>query len=83
MRRISISVTDDLIRILDRLGPNRSRTIDAAVRFYSMTVAKKRIRSSVKEGAIRRAEDDLRIAADWLPLENEAWDLFRESNGPG
>jgi metal-responsive CopG/Arc/MetJ family transcriptional regulator len=80
-RRISISVTDDLIRILDRLGSNRSRTIEDAVRLYSRTVAKG-LRKSVKEGALRRAEDDLRIAADWLSLENEAWDRCRESNRP-
>ena len=80
-RRISISVTDEFIRILDRLGSDRSRTIDEAVRFYSRTVAKK-LRRRIKEGALRRAEDDLRIAADWLPLENEAWDRCAESSEP-
>jgi metal-responsive CopG/Arc/MetJ family transcriptional regulator len=72
-RRINISVSDDLLNLIDRLGPNRSRTIEDAVRLYSRTLAKKRIRSSVKEGAIRRADDDLRIAADWFLLEDEAW----------
>ena len=79
-RRISISVADDVIRILDRLGSNRSRTIEEAARFYSRTVAKRGLRRRIKEGALRHAERDLRIAADWLPLENEAWDRSRESS---
>lgn len=33
---------------------------------------KEQLKQQLKEGAIRRAEHDLKVAQDWFPLEEEA-----------
>lgn len=36
------------------------------------------LRARLKAEAIENADRDLRIAADWFPLEAEAWDTFEQ-----
>ncbi|HEV8524257.1 MAG TPA: ribbon-helix-helix domain-containing protein [Terriglobales bacterium] len=78
-KRINITLPEDTIRMIDRVARNggRSRLIDQAVRRYVAEVGRENLRAKLKEGAIRRAERDLEIAGEWLPLEQEAWKKAR------
>lgn len=74
-KRVNITLPEDTIRMIDRVARNggRSRLIDHAVKRYLAGMGRAKLRAGLKEGAIRRAERDLEIAREWLPLEEEAW----------
>jgi hypothetical protein len=72
-RRINISLSEEAVRLLDRMAPkgDRSRFLDELVK----RTARDRVelRARLKEGYIKRAQRDREIAADWDPLADEAW----------
>jgi len=74
-RRINITLPEETIRLLDRLSQkgHRSRLIDHALRHYVKATGHAKLRSRLKEGAIRRAKQDQRLAEDWFFLDEEAW----------
>jgi len=51
----------------------RSRFIDEAVRAFIDKKQKLFLKKALEKGYIARAKDNLRIAKEWLPLENEVW----------
>ncbi|MGH6961988.1 MAG: hypothetical protein ACREE7_16015 [Dongiaceae bacterium] len=74
MKRINVTLPERTVRLLDRVAPkgDRSRFIDRAVRRYIETVGRDNLDRQLAEGARRRAERDLGLAADWFMLEEEA-----------
>ena len=74
-RRINITLPQKTVELIDRVSKkgNRSRLIDEAVRDYLTKTSRAVLRKRLKEGAIRDAEQDLAIAEEWFPLEEEAW----------
>ncbi|MFO0985035.1 MAG: hypothetical protein U1E76_25450 [Planctomycetota bacterium] len=74
-KRVNVSLPEDTLRLLDRAvkHSDRSRLIDAAVRFYIKSIGKAKLRAELKRGALANAERDQAIAAEWFPLEDEAW----------
>ena len=80
-KRINIILPDKTVAVLDRVTTkgNRSRFIDRAVRQLVVTQGKANLRARLKAEAIDNAERDLAIAADWFPLEEEAWETFERS----
>ena len=74
-RRINITLPEETVRLIDRVSKkgDRSRFIDSAVKHYVSAVSRANIKKRLKEGALRSAERDLRLAEEWLPLEEEAW----------
>ena len=52
---------------------NRSRLIDKAVKRYVTDARRANLRKLLKQGALRRAERDLRLAEESFFLEEEAW----------
>ena len=70
-RRTSITLPEKTIQLLDCVAGhgNRSRFIDEAVKKYGRAV----LRKQIKESAIRDAKQDLAIAEEWFPLEEEVW----------
>ena len=52
---------------------NRSRFIDRAVRHYVETHGKQNLLEQLSAGYRANAERDLAMAAEWFPLEEEAW----------
>jgi CopG family transcriptional regulator/antitoxin EndoAI len=74
-RRINITLPDETVNLIDRVAEkgNRSRLIDQAVRHYVSRMGRARLRRLLKEQAIRRVEDDRRLAAQWFSLAEEAW----------
>lgn len=74
-RRINITLPEPTIRLIDRVADkgDRSRFIDTAVRHYIDQVGRARLRKQLKEGFIRDAEDDLKVAAEWFSVDEETW----------
>lgn len=74
-QRLNITLPEDTVRLLDRVASkgDRSRLIAEAVKHYIESVGRANLRKRLKEGATRRASRDLRLAEEWLTLEEEAW----------
>ena len=77
-KRINIILPERTIGVLDRVATKgaRSRFIDRAVLYYVETQGRQNIRERLKREAIANAKRDLEIAAEWFPLEEEAWRTF-------
>ncbi|HLC40312.1 MAG TPA: hypothetical protein VJO34_01645 [Methylomirabilota bacterium] len=73
-RRLNITLSDETVRLLDRAVPkgDRSRLI-AETRYYMRETSRATLRKRLREGAMRRAERDRKLAGDWFGLEEEAW----------
>ena len=76
-KRINIILPDKTVAVLDRATTkgSRSRFIDRAVRQLVEMEGRANLRSRLKEEAIANADRDLAMAAEWFPLEQEAWQL--------
>ena len=74
-RRLNITLPEETIRLLDRVATkgDRSRLIAEAVRHYVGGRGRAKVRRRLREGAVRRAERDLQLAAEWFSLDEEAW----------
>jgi CopG family transcriptional regulator/antitoxin EndoAI len=74
-KRINIVLPDTTLKVLDRLAPmgDRSRFISQAVLHYVENVGKKNLKEQLKAGYQVNAARNLEIAAEWFPLEEEAW----------
>lgn len=72
-RRINVSLSEEPVRLLDRLAPkgDRSRFLDDLVK----RTARDRValRARMKERAIRRADFDRQLAAEMDPLSDDVW----------
>jgi CopG family transcriptional regulator / antitoxin EndoAI len=80
-KRINIILPDKTVAVLDRVTTkgSRSRFIDRAVRQLVEMEGRANLRSRLKEEAIANADRDLAMAAEWFPLEEEAWRTFEAS----
>jgi CopG family transcriptional regulator/antitoxin EndoAI len=74
-QRINITLPEETLTLIDRVAEkgDRSRFIDLAIKYYVETMGKAKLKKLLKEGAIARAERDLRLAEEWFTLEEEAW----------
>jgi len=76
-KRINIVLPEETIKVLDRVAPkgNRSRFISQAVLHYIDTRSRETLRQRLKQEALENSGRDLALAADWYPLEEEAFQL--------
>jgi CopG family transcriptional regulator / antitoxin EndoAI len=83
-KRINIILPDKTVAVLDRVASKgtRSRFIDHAIRHYIETQGRSSLREQLKTGYRANAERDLAMAAEWFPLEEEAWYTFEASSNP-
>jgi CopG family transcriptional regulator/antitoxin EndoAI len=74
-RRLNITLSEETIRLIDRVAAkgDRSHFIAEAVLHYVGARGRAKLRKRLREGAARRAERDLQLAADWFSLDEEAW----------
>ena len=72
-RRINISLSEEALKLLDRLAPrgDRSRFLEELVKRTARD--RTELRARLKEGYIRHATRDREIAAEWDPLADETW----------
>jgi CopG family transcriptional regulator/antitoxin EndoAI len=83
-KRINIVLPDKTVAVLDRVAAKgaRSRFIDQAVRYFVETQGRQSLREQLKAGYRANAGRDLSIAAEWFPLEEEAWRTFEAAREP-
>jgi len=81
-KRINIMLPDRTVAILDRVAPKgqRSSFISRAVLHFVESHGKKSLRQRLQAGYQASAEESLRIAAEWFPLEEEAWQRSRATS---
>ena len=75
-RRINITLPENTLQLMDRVTAkgDRSRFIAEALQRYLGEMNRKELRKQVQEGAIARAERDLKLAQEWFFIEEEAWE---------
>ena len=78
-KRINVMLPENTLAVLDRVTSrgNRSRFISRAVLHYVEDRGKHILREQLKAGYQANAEDNLKIALEWFPLEEEAWQRSR------
>ncbi len=83
-KRIQIILQDATVSVLDRVTTKgtRSRFIDQAVRRFAESQGNKSLREQLKAAYEANAGRDLAIAAEWLPLEEEAMRRSEDSRTP-
>ncbi|MGA3099752.1 MAG: hypothetical protein ABSF25_25125 [Bryobacteraceae bacterium] len=76
-KRISVILPTTTVAVLDRVAAKGSRSalIDRAIRRYVETRGRRNLRERLKQEALANAGRDLRMAAEWFPLEEEAWQV--------
>ena len=76
-KRINVILPTATVSVLDRVAAkgNRSALIDRAIRHYVETQGRQNLRERLKQEALVNAERDLQMAAEWFPLEEEAWQV--------
>lgn len=79
-RRINITLPEETLRLIDRVTKkgDRSRVIDMAVTGFLSSTSRANLRKRLKEGYVRWAERDRRLAEEWFAVEEEAWHRTRE-----
>jgi CopG family transcriptional regulator/antitoxin EndoAI len=82
-KRINIVLPDETVALLRRVAAKgaRSRFIDYAVRHVVEKQGKRALREQLEAGYRANAGRDLAIAAEWFPLEEEAWHTFEADRG--
>ena len=70
-KQITVTLSGDAFTALDQIAPRgqRSRVIRDAVREHLKRALKQRLKASY----LANAEEDVRLAVEWFPLEEEAW----------
>ena len=74
-KRINVTLPEATVKLIDKVAKkgDRSRFIDQAVKHYLEDVGRENLKKRLKEGAIKRADRDLSVAAEWFDLEEEVW----------
>ena len=74
-KRINIMLPEKTLAVLDQvaLKGNRSRLVSDAILHYVETQGKQSLKEQLKAGYLAHADENLKIAAEWFPLEEEAW----------
>jgi CopG family transcriptional regulator / antitoxin EndoAI len=74
-KRINIMLPDRTLAVLDRVAPrgNRSRFVSDAVLHYVESKGQQSMREQLKAGYLANADENLKIAAEWFPLEEQSW----------
>jgi len=74
-KRINIVLPEKTLAVLDRVARrgNRSRFIAHAVLDYLGNHGKRILREQLEAGYQANADESLEMAAEWFPLEEEAW----------
>jgi len=83
-KRINVMLPDKTVAVLDRVTNkgSRSRFISRAVLHYIESQGRQNLREQLRDGYRANAQRDLEIAAEWFPLEEEAWNTFEASQRP-
>lgn len=78
-KRINVLLPESTVAVLERVASkgNRSRFVSEAVLHYVETHGRQSLREQLKAGYLANADESLKIATEWFPLEEEAWQKSR------
>ncbi len=76
-KRINIVLPASTVSLLDKVASkgHRSGLIDRAVNHYIRSRSRQNLRERLKEGYQAEAEFNAKLAEEWFPLEEEAWEI--------
>jgi CopG family transcriptional regulator/antitoxin EndoAI len=74
-KRLNITLPEQTVRLMDRVAGKglRSSLIDHAVNRYVKDATRANLRKRLAESYEANAKADIELAAEWFPLEEEAW----------
>lgn len=74
-QKINITLPEQTAYLLEQMTDkeNRNKFVEDAVKYYIEYTGKIRLREQLKEGAVRRAERDLKLSQEWNDLEDNTW----------
>ncbi len=76
--RKNFTLKPDTIRLLERVPKGlQSRFVDEAIRRELAGRARKTLEQRIREGALKNAELNLRVAEEWFGVDEEAWHADR------
>lgn len=80
-KRINVMLPNETLAVLDRVTTRggRSRFISRAVLHYVQSHGRQNLRERLKAGYQANAQENLEIALEWYPLEEEAWQKPRRN----
>ena len=75
-RRVTVTLPADALRELDRIAERkqRSQLVSQAINRFLEERKREEMRESLKAGALARAEEDVEMAEEFFPAEQEIWD---------
>ena len=76
--KVTLTLPQDLMDTVRKLAPPRSRSkyIARALRYFIEEEEKRILREELIAGYQATAEESTAIAADWMPLGQEAWERY-------
>jgi CopG family transcriptional regulator / antitoxin EndoAI len=76
-KRLNITLPEETVRLMDRVAGKgrRSSLIDRAVRRYVKEESRANLRKQLAASYKANAADDLKLAADWFPVDEQASNL--------
>ena len=74
-KRINVILQEATVSVLDKVAPkgSRSSVIDRAIKHYIQSQSRQNLRQLLMQEAQVNDQRDLQMAAEWFPLEEEAW----------
>ncbi len=83
-KRINIVLPASTVSLLDKVAAKgrRSSFIDRAVNHYIRSRSRQNLRERLKEGYQAEAEFNAKLAEEWFPLEEEAWQTASGTKHP-
>jgi metal-responsive CopG/Arc/MetJ family transcriptional regulator len=74
-KRINVMLPDETLAVLDRVTTRggRSRFVSSAIIHYDKSHGRRNLRDRLKAGYQANAQENLKIALEWFPLEEDAW----------
>ena len=75
-KRLNITLPEATVRLMDRVAGKgrRSHLIDRAVRRYVKEETRANLRKQLAAAYQASAEEDLKLAQDWFPVDEQAAD---------
>ncbi len=76
-KRVNITLPPETLELIDQVSKdNRSEFINRAVKLYVNRLERARLKQRLRKAYLERAKEDLAIAQEWQPIEQELWEKF-------
>lgn len=74
-KRLNITLPESTVALLEAIVDKGSRSgfIDDAIKLHAHNQKRKTLEQRLKEGAIARAERNLKMAEEWFHVDEELW----------